>query len=39
MIDIFMNTLIDEPEMEIIDKHSTIGFTNTAVPGADETCV
>jgi hypothetical protein len=25
--------------MEIIDKHSTIGFTNTAVPGADETCV
>jgi hypothetical protein len=25
--------------MEIIDKQSTIGFTNTPIPGTDETCV
>ena len=34
-----MITLIDEPEMKTIEKESTIGFTNTPIPGVDETCV
>jgi len=34
-----MITLIDEPEKETIEKESTIGFTSTPIPDANETCV
>ena len=34
-----MITLIDELEKETIEKESTIGFTSTPIPDANETCV
>ena len=34
-----MITLIDEPEKETIEKESTIDFTSTPIPDANETCV
>jgi hypothetical protein len=34
-----MIALIDETEMNTKEKERTIGFTNTPIPGADETCV
>jgi len=34
-----MIQLIDEPEKETIEKESTIDFTSTPIPDANETCV
>jgi len=34
-----MITLIDELEKETTEKESTIGFTSTPIPDANETCV